>query len=256
MTERRAALRNYIQAKGEVSTAELLERFAEKSPATIRRDLSYLEKTGCITRTHGMARVNRQSVMQPEAFYSEREGENARLKQAIAARALSLIEERRSLFLDSGTTLMAFARALPDVNLSVLTAAPNIALYIAAQKPTCTALLTGGTLNPKTLSCSGYGSAEALNMLNIDIAFMGASGFSVGSGFTVGEYFECELKRTVMSKSVKSIVLMDSSKIGKSMPYTFARPSDINIVVTDGGIDPKTRRALTDKGVTLLICDE
>lgn len=253
--ERRAALRNYIQSKGEVSTAELITTFGERSPATIRRDLSYLERSGCVIRTHGGVRVNRQFIAQPEAFYYEREGENAAAKQSIAARAVTFVEERRALFLDSGTTLMTFARALPDLNLTILTAAPNIALYIASQKPTCSALLTGGSLNPKTLSCSGYGSAASLDLLNIDIAFMGTSGFSAGGGFTVGEFFECELKRMVLSKAAKSVLLMDSSKIGKSMPYTFARPADVDIVITDSGIDAASRKLLTGKGVTLIVCD-
>lgn len=28
-------------------------------------------------------------------------------------------------------------------------------------------------------------------------------------------------------------MMLDSSKIGKIMPYTFARPNDINVLITD-----------------------
>jgi len=249
MVERRAGILEYIQTKGEVSTDELFALFPDKTPKTIRRDLVYLEQAGAILRSHGSARVNRQYLLQPEPHYSERENENSAAKYEIAEYAAKFLGSSRSVFIDAGTTMMALAQHLPDANLTVLTAAPNIALYIAAKKPTCSVFLTGGNLNPKTLSCSGYGSMEQLKLVNIDVAFMAASGFSQANGFTVGDHFECELKRAVISKAGRTIMLMDSSKIDRSMPFTFARPSDIKTLVGDRELDPATIAFLRTKGV-------
>ncbi|MCL2084412.1 MAG: hypothetical protein FWH06_04030, partial [Oscillospiraceae bacterium] len=130
----------------------------------------------------------------------------------------------------------------------------NIALMLAAQKPQCSVLLTGGSLNPKTLSCSGYGSAELVKLINIDAAFMATSGFSNAGGFTVGTHFECELKRAVIAKTDKVIMLMDSSKIGVSMPFTFARPTEIQVLVCDGRMDAQTESGLLSKGVRIIKC--
>ena len=252
LVARRAGILKYIQSKGEISTGELFDLFPGFTPKTIRRDLAFLERAGAILRSHGRARVNRQYLLQPESHYSERESENMPEKYAIAELASGLLDGRRSIFLDSGTTMMALAHCLPDANLSILTAAPNIALYIAAQKPTCSVLLTGGNLNPKTLSCSGYGSIEQLGFINIDLAFMAASGFSQANGFTVGEQFECELKRAVVAKAGRVVMLMDSSKIGLSMPFTFARPPDIDTLIGDARLDGDNERFLTQKGVRVL----
>lgn len=252
MIQRRAGLLEYIQSKGDVTTEELFSLFPEKTPKTIRRDLAYLEQEGVILRSHGRARVNRQYLYQPEPHYSEREVENSQAKRAIAELAAPLLDGGRSVFLDAGTTMMALAHCLPDKNLLVLTAAPNIALYIAANKPSCSVLLTGGHLNPKTLSCSGYGSTEQLNLININVAFMATSGFSPENGFTVGEHFECELKRAVIAKAGKAAILMDSSKINRSMPFTFARPQDIDVLVGDWMLDSSSERFLTSKGVEVL----
>ena len=252
MIARRAAVLEYIQENGEVSTDELFGRFPECTPKTIRRDLTHWEQAGAILRSHGKARVNRQYLFQLEAQYSDRETENAHVKNMLAVAASKLIDSRRSVFIDSGTTMMALARHLPNGNFTVLTAAPNIALAITTQKPQCSVLLTGGNLNPKTLSCSGYGSAEIIKMINIDAAFMATSGYSQSGGFTVGEHFECELKRTVIAKAEKVIMLMDSSKIGKSMPFTFARPNEIYILICDSGIDAETETCLASKGVEII----
>ena len=252
MTERRDALRAYIDEHGAASTDELCALFPDRSPMTIRRDLGYLARTGVITRTHGGARALRRGEVQLESFYYERESENTMLKSRLASLAIPFVEARRSLFIDSGSTTMIFAQLLPDKDLTILTSAPNIALHIATQKPTCSVLLTGGAVNRNTLSCSGYGSAEILQSLNIDIAFMGASGFSETGGFTAGEHAECLLKRLVLGKAGRVILLMDSSKIGKNMPYTFARPSEIHILITDIGLPAIIETQLQAEGVQVI----
>ncbi len=252
MVERRAAMCEYILAHGQASVEELRALFPEKSVVTIRRDLAILEDSGAIIRSHGGARANVHAPGHLEPFYNIREGENTSAKARIAELAVSFIEERRALYIDSGTTTMAFAQRLPDKNLTIVTSAPNIALHVAAKKPSCSTVLTGGSINRNTLSCSGFGSTEILQALNFDIAFMGASGFSAQAGFTAGEHFECDLKHIVLAKASRVILLMDSSKIGQNMPFTFAQPEEIHILITDTGLPRDIEALLTAKGVRVV----
>ncbi len=252
MKQRQAALCDYILSHGQATLDELCALFPDKTPVTIRRDLVELEKSGAIIRSHGGARANMQQQGHLEPFFFIREGENAPQKNRIADLAVSLIEERRAIFIDSGTTTMAFAQRLPDKNLTIITAAPNIAMEVTAKKPSCSVVLTGGNVNRSTLSCSGFGSMEFLRALNIDLAFMGASGFSVGGGFTAGEHFESELKRLVIGKVARVVMLMDSSKIGMNMPYTFAQPEDIDVLITDRGLPHEMEALLASKGVQVI----
>ena len=252
MIERRAAVLKYIQARGEVSTDQLFAQFPAFTPKTIRRDLTHWERAGAILRSHGKARVNRQYLYQLEAQYSKREGENAQIKNELARAGIARLGGHNSLFIDAGTTMMALARQLPDRNFTVLTAAPNIALTIVGNNPQCTVLMTGGNLNPKTLACAGYNSGDFIKQINIDIAFMASSGFSIANGFMVGEYFESDLKRAVIEKAEKVIVLTDSSKIGVRMPFTFARPSDVDLLICDRQIDLETEQHLLSKGVEIV----
>ena len=44
---------------------------------------------------------------------------------------------------------------------------------------------------------------------------------------------EADLLRLVRKKAKFLYMMLDSSKIGKIMPYTFVRPTDINVLITD-----------------------
>ena len=127
---------------------------------------------------------------------------------------------------------MSLARILPDLNFSILTSAPNIALEISKRyKPTVT--LIGGLLNRATLSVSGMQSNSFINDLNFDTALMVASAFSPESGFTCGNYSDSELKKSIIKKAKQVIIMVDNSKFEKSMPYTFANFEDIDVIITN-----------------------
>ena len=93
---------------------------------------------------------------------------------------------------------------------------------------------------------------EYVKGLNIDIAFMAASAFSRNSGFTCGDYFEAEIKRLIMKKAQTNVMLMDSSKIDCGMPYTFAKLSDIDILITDEPLPADYLRAAKKAKVTVI----
>nr|WP_323054218.1 hypothetical protein [Thermoclostridium stercorarium] len=54
---------------------------------------------------------------------------------------------------------------------------------------------TGGQLNNNTLSSAGPTALAMLDMINIDIAFMAASGFTFENGFTVSNFLNASLKK-------------------------------------------------------------
>jgi DeoR/GlpR family transcriptional regulator of sugar metabolism len=97
--------------------------------------------------------------------------------------------------------------------------------------------VTGGLLNNSNLSLSGLNAENFLDNINIDTAFMAASGFS--GSFDCGNFDECRLKKQVISRAAKTVLLMDSSKVGRRMPFTFAELADIDCVVTDGNVSPE-----------------
>lgn len=232
MRERIARIKQYVQEKGEVKLFELEKIFPDISVMTLRRDLKRLEEQGDVVLIKGGAKGISHLSRIKEEIYSKRSLENTAEKYQIAKKAFEYVEEGRSIFLDSGTTIMYLAQLLEDKNLFITTSAPNIALE-CAKNPKATINLIGGTLSRENLSLSGINALSFLDNINIDIAFMAASGFSFKNGFTAGDFGECEIKKRVISKASKTIFLMDSSKFGKNMPFTFARLSDIDLLISD-----------------------
>lgn len=62
---------------------------------------------------------------------------------------------------------------------------------------------------------------------------MATSGFSVNSGFTSGSQSESLLKRKVIDKAAQIVLLMDHTKLGRSLPFTFAHLDDVDVLICD-----------------------
>lgn len=233
--KRREELVRLVNQRGQLELKKLAKEFGV-SEMTLRRDMAYLEEKGEIIRTRGGAIAAGRFTGLSEELFSSRSLTNVAKKALIAEKALPFAEPGRSIFIDSGTTTMLLAKALPDEYYYIITAGPNIALEAARTlKPNIT--LIGGNLNRNNLSASGVHSLDFIRDINIDIAFMAASGFGLDTGFMAGAFSECELKQAVIKKANRVIMLMDSSKAEKRMPFTFARLEDIDILVTDDQID-------------------
>ena len=235
--ERQEYILDLIDSKGSITLGELEETFRNVSSMTLRRDLILLENEEHIIRTKGGAvsssRVNTQSRDEP--IYSFRELENMSAKRDIAKKALAYVERGRSMYLDSGSTLMCLAKSMEDEAYTIITSGLNIAIeLLKKQKPSVISL--GGPVNRNTISVSGPEAIEYMSRINIDIAFMSASGYSEENGFTVSNIFESELKRNIIKKAKKIIMLMDSSKIDKVLAFTFAARSDVDMLILESDL--------------------
>ena len=236
MKERREKIRKYMECHGEVTIGELTKEFSRWSEMTLRRDLDFLAKEGVVILTRGGARLMPSSYGVSEDVYAEREKIGSVGKQQIAEKAVKLVEPGMGIFIDSGTTGMAFARNLPDYNMVVITSAPNIALEIAVKKNNPSIIMLGGTVTRRSMAVSDSNIGEQLANLNIDTAFLATSGYDETAGFSVGSQSDAILERAVIARARRVVMLMDSSKIGSMMPFTFARPEDLSVIVTDRSI--------------------
>lgn len=250
-SDRRERILKYIKDCGQASLKELTELCPDVSDMTLRRDMAFLEEKGQIIRTRGGAVAASRAGVNSEDLYSRRAVLHTHQKQEIAVKALSLAQPSCAMYLDSGSTVLQFVKALPDDNYYIITADPNIALE-AARRAKTTVTLVGGNLNHSTLCASGVHSVNFVNGINIDIAFMSASGFNIQTGFTSGAFSECELKAAVMEKARTRIMLMDSSKLAKRMPFTFARLSDIDVLISDSGLDKEVATLAQNEKVQVL----
>lgn len=230
--QRRETIKKILLNKGIVFLKDLEKMYPDYSSMTLRRDLQALEEMGVAVKIRGGARstLGDNSIFEP--VYSNRASKNLDSKRNIAAKALSYIEAGRSVFLDSGTTVMELAKAVPDKKLSILTSGPNIAIEIL-KKPSPIVNLIGGIINRDNLSVSGAHALSFVKSVNIDVAFMAPTGVTAENGFTCANYTEYEVKKAIVKKANKVIVLMDASKFDRSLPFTFATLKDIDIIISD-----------------------
>ena len=250
MNERQENIKRIISDNGEAKLSELEELFPDVSSMTLRRDLEKLETLGEIVRTRSGAKSIAYLTRLSEAQFSERESENIAEKNSIASSAYQYIRQESSIFLDTGTTVTGLARLLKSDKLFIITTAPNIALE-CAKNPDNSVFMTGGQLSSGNLSLSGVNALSFLEHINIDVAFMASSGFTFSNGFTCGSFDECQIKKRVIEKAAKVIMLMDSSKFGRGMPFTFAGLSDIDLLVTDEKVGSEDLKRLRKSGVVV-----
>jgi len=248
---RRENIGKYIQEKGAVTIKEISALFPDISLMTIHRDLEKLEEEGMVIRTRGGAVSAVPGGSPTEAKLEARMQTNMRAKREMAQKALRLIEPGSAVFLDAGTSSMALAQALPDIDINVFTTGPNIALELG-RLSIPTIHMCGGTLNRLNQAVSGQSTLDMLANINIATAFLGVSGYTEKGGFTCGKEDEMLVKRLMMKKAGRSVILMDSSKCGKILPYTFGNVEDADYIVSDGKLPEELVQRAGEAGTIIL----
>lgn len=248
---RRNKIRELLQSKPFISLHDLEAMFPDVSSMTLRRDIEFFENQGEAIKVRGGARSMKFITTSMEDAFSLRLHENADAKEKIARRALSLLETGRSIFLDSGTTVLRLAEMLPDERITVTTTGLNVAIELM-KKELPIVNIVGGMINRDNITVSGYQSIAFIESINIDLAFIVPSGVSAKDGLTCGNYIECELKKLVVQKARKVVLLMDSSKLNKSLPYTFCSIDDLDCIVSDEELPADMREKADKAGITVL----
>ena len=150
---RKEKIAKLLEQKGEVHLNQLKALFPNVSEMTLRRDLISLENEGLVIRTYGgaVSTKNIGSIKGEEDAYSRRAAENIEAKMKIARIAVPYMEKGRSVYLDAGSTIMAFARELPDDSYSLITSGANIALELL--KKSNTSFLSSGADEQEHAQC-------------------------------------------------------------------------------------------------------
>jgi DeoR/GlpR family transcriptional regulator of sugar metabolism len=227
--ERQQEILRLISQEGRVAVGELSRRYSV-SEVTIRADLQNLAAQGLIIRTHGGAMLMPQA---PELSLTLRRQQQVAEKERIGAAAASYVSNGDAIFLDTSSTTLALARNLiHHRELTILTNSLAVAQTVM-NVTGVTVVMTGGVLRRDTVSLIGTQGLDLLHNYNISTGFFGAHGLSFPEGLTDVSVGEAEVKREVVAKCRQVIAVLDATKWGRVGPASFARPEDINIIITD-----------------------
>lgn len=247
-----AARRERLGAIVETRRAIRLEELSATlgvSPATVRRDLNELASHGRLRRVHGGA-VAADGRLDELHFDVKAEAAAAQ-KARIAARAVQLLAPDDTVYLDSGSTVLAAARLLHRWDrLTVVTNSLPVANELLGRGPRL--ILVGGELRERSRAMVGPLTRRLLEDINVDRALMGAFAFSLETGMTTTDPGEGYTKELVLGRAREVILLADSSKFGTQSLVHAGRLEDVDVLVTDDGIDERASRALARLGIKVI----
>jgi len=247
--ERQRRILELVDERGVVSVSELSERFAV-SVMTVRRDLIALEEHGLLNRSHGGAISRRR--FQREPYFDQKGRRNRVEKIAVAHAAAAMVEAGETILVNSGSTTLELLRALPAVELRVVTS--NAGALTALESPTIECIVVGGVYRPRSNSFVGGLAVQTLRQVYGSKSFIGVDGLSLEAGLTTPHHQEAEIAREMIHRTRgEVIVLADSSKIGGVAPFVTASLDEVDIVVTDSGLDEEYRSALEERGIRVVI---
>jgi len=244
--ERHNTIKKIVRKYRRLSFAQLQE-MVNVSPATLRRDLTDLERGGEILRVHGG--VLDPAYVRSEISFDDRLLRNSAAKKAIATRAASLIPPGSSVFVDAGSTCLEAGKALLSrKDVRIIT--HSVALTALSLHGQAEFLCIGGELRRVSGALVGGSALGALSALRADFAFIGASGMDMEGCWTT-EVSEAEMKGAILARCQRKILLADSSKWQEPSTIRFAKWTEFQGWVTDKKAAPKEGRLLRCLGLEI-----
>jgi DeoR family fructose operon transcriptional repressor len=227
--ERLHAITMIVRKSRRLTFAEL-QRHIRASPATLRRDLTELEKSGAVIRVHGG--ILDPAYVRSEASFEERMVKNQSAKTEIGVTANALIPRGATVLIDSGSTCLAAGKLLvarDDVRIVT----NSVALLAAALQGNADILCLGGQMRRVSGALTGSAAIGALGLINADIALIGASGIEPDAGCSTTELSEAEMKRDMLNRASRRVLLADATKWHKPSTVRFASWTDFDDWIVD-----------------------
>ncbi len=237
--------------RGKLTLAQLATYFPDVSQMTLRRDLLHLEQASRIIRVRGGAMSVKEVQKVSSEPYAQKTALHTDAKIKIAQKAANLIEEHCSLFIDGGTTAMYLAKEMRDMDVHVFTNGLAVAIELA-QKKNLNVSILGGQVMKDNLSTASPVARAYFENTNFELAIISASAFTPENGFSCGSMVEADLLKMARQKAKTLCMMLDSSKIGKIMPHTFARLNDIDILITNDDFPEDLKTLFIQNGIKVI----
>jgi len=235
-TARRAELiLQELLRSGEVSV-DRLARSLNVSTATVRRDLTILEKQGLLRRSHGGAVSIGSGLYEPfrnVSTFSEQEEQRTMEKRGIGLAAADLVVDGDTIAFGAGTTTTQVARSIRHrKGITVMTNAVNIAMELS-HRDDIRVFVTGGLLSGAWFALVGETAQQQASEMFLDKAFIGVDGIHAEHGLTTNYPDQAAIHRTLMRQARQRIVVADHRKIGITATAVIWQTANIDVLITD-----------------------
>jgi DeoR family transcriptional regulator, ulaG and ulaABCDEF operon transcriptional repressor len=252
--EREQLILEAIEPKGFVSYRELESRLPA-SPATIRRDLTRLEHAGRLVRVHGGAKLAGEPEANAHARllgtpFNQSITQHLAEKRAIGRAAAALCEPGEAVMIDGGTTTLQMCPHLEGLNLQVLTNSLHIVNALLPQNGTRIVVPSGAIFREQNIILAPAGE-DSMPRFHAPKLFMGAA--AVGPrGVMQQDVILVAAERRLIERAEQVVLLVDSSKFTSSSGTIVCGLEDLDVLITDDGIDETMAKAVRSAGVKLI----
>ena len=258
---RRAQILERIQRDGGVSVADLARDHAV-SPITVHRDLEQLAREGLVERVHGGARALRNRSHPPTlpliaTAWTQRVEQAAAAKAAIAAHVATMVTSGSTVFLDASSSALALARRLmedPPNELTLVTNSPAIAYEVIAEP--MHVVVCPGELDQHMRMIAGRWTVEFLHDLNFDMAFVSAAGLTLDAGLTTSRRPLADVVNAARAAAGRTVGMIDATKFGRASLVSIAPAQELDLIVTDDGLEAAVAQEYRAAAVRLEIVEK
>lgn len=229
-------------------TIQELSDLLHYSESTIRRDLNHLENLNVLKRVSGGAiLIDQEHVEHTTDLKLEI---NSKLKWYISDLAIDLIEDFNTVFLDSSSTSLFFARQLQHKNnINVYTTSLNVATIVDEQEQNNINIVGG---NVRHGNLQGILTITNIKKLFFDFSFLSCRGFNPSYGTTELSEYEALIKQTVVSQAKSNVLLCDSTKFNRDFINMAVDIEKFDYLVTDLEPSEEIKNILNSKEIELL----
>ncbi len=230
--ERELKILEFLRERGEASIAELCRATFVSEP-TMRRDLAELNSSGKIIRTHGGA--VHKSELGENIPLSFREREHSEAKLTIGKKCLELISDGDVVMVDGSSTAQALLSLIGSKkSIVVVTNSAKAAMLL--ESANIRLFVSGGEIAPNTYSYVGNYAEDFLRSFNADVCFFSVRTLTKEGQLTDNAILENSVRRVMLSRSKKSVLMLDSKKLGEPCMNTLCKITDVSYVVSETDI--------------------
>ena len=247
--ERQAKIEAYLQ-KAEFASLEELAQHVGASVSTVRRDITALEGSKSVRRTHGGARTLQQPKTD-EFVFNVRDTHQVGEKESIGEACAALIQPGQNVILDSGTTCFHVAKRLGDKVAQIITNSLPVAnLFSASNRHEVH--LSGGVIYPRLGVLVGPHAVDTFSRMHADVAILSGSGISE-DGVYNSHALLVDIQRAMIGGAAKVIFCFNHTKFGRRSTFFLTDFSNIDVIVTDAGAPEQLVAALRVKGLEVVV---
>lgn len=230
------------------ATVARLSEALNVSGKTIREDLEKLEQQGLLKRFHGGATLANEGFagLFPNGLPNSK---NEDAKAVAGKRALELVKPGEVIALDGGSTTLAMARLMDNMPVTVIT---NDLFIIGelVRKDQVRLVVPGGYRNRNQLINENF--STIIGSMNIQKAFISATGINPEYGLTVFTQAFVSQKRAIMQAAAESYCVADHTKFNQCALLTFAKLDEVQAIITDPALPEETAQAYSQRGIQLI----